>query len=198
MYLDAVESASASHKIESSTILEKMSVCLAALSEELVAAADRVAIDKIIEKISRVLTGFDRFEEFSDSPPMLIQRAVCLACIAKDLEAFSSLRRNLSIGLWSRFARLLVAKRLRVNRIEKDVWRSTRSEFDGFLLAATSIATTRKAIIEGKVQAPERLFFRQSLLSNGFLVFDQQGRLLTSPVSGFYAEILWISAGATR
>ena len=129
---------------------------------------------KVVDKTKKIMMGMDSHSSLSDIPELILQRAIYLSCLALDLDAFDSMRRNLELGsLVEAIATLLVASRLRLNRISSNRWRSSRDELNSLLSATSNSILAREFELLFFKNAPEPDFStRQKIQLNGYNLAD--------------------------
>jgi len=176
LYFDVANSLETSRKVEATKIVASMQSGIedrfdsGGVTDEL-----RRVVVSVLAKTHQAILGMESNLEFKDKTSLILQRAVCLACMAADLEAFDAMRRNLSIGpVVEAIARLLVASRSRLNRIEARRWRASREEMDSILNSATNCFSAN--VIELHVERSkldENFSFHEHILFSGNSISDK-------------------------
>ena len=140
LYIDCVTSFDNKTVIEPKLLITKMSDAAKDRNiKGIYSDAISNRLQSIFDKTDKIMLGYESNPKLLDQH-LVLQRAVYLACISKNIDTIKLIKKNTEIGPFvEAIAKLLISLKHRLTSLSEDDWRNDRAIMNGILNTSESI-----------------------------------------------------------
>jgi hypothetical protein len=174
LYTDCVVSFNTNSTIEPRLLITKMAD-LAKDREKTGVYSESLSnkLQSIFDRIDKIMLGYESSPSLSDAPALVLQRAVYLACVAKNIDAIELIKKNTEVGIVvEAISKLLISLKHSFNRLSEDEWKKDRALMNSVLNASELVLHSKKfdlSLVTGAVNTD--FSFDQHVDLNGQSLF---------------------------